>query len=59
MLPLKTHPVVSSTKDTNIEGFNELLDAMVEELVSNGWILQYKFVAVGAAFRVVRADEVC
>ena len=31
MLPLKTHPVVSSTKDTNIECFNQLLDSMVEE----------------------------
>ena len=57
MLPLKTHPVVSSTKDTNIECFKELLDAMVEEAICNGWILQYSFVAAETAFSVVRADE--
>ena len=59
MLSLKMHPVVSSTKDTNIECFNELLDVMVEEAIYNGWILQYSFVAAQTAFGVVRADEVC
>ena len=57
MLLLKTHPVVSCTKDTNIECFNELLDAMVEGAICNGWILQYSFVAAEIALGVVRADE--
>ena len=29
MLPLKMHPVVSSNKNTNVECFNKLLNAMV------------------------------
>ena len=57
MLPLKTYPVVSSIRDNNIGGYNKLLDAVVEEPVSNGWILIYSFVAAGIAFRVVRADD--
>ena len=56
MLPLKTHPVVGNTKDTNIECFTELLDSMVEP-DCNGWVLQHSFVAAGTALRVVSADK--
>ena len=39
MLQLKANPEVSGTKNTNVESIDELLDAMVEELVSNGRVL--------------------
>ena len=39
VLPLKAQPVVSSTKDTSLEGIIELVDAIVEEPVSDGRVL--------------------
>ena len=41
MLPLKAEPVVTGTKDSNIEGID---DAVVEEPVSDSWVLLDSFV---------------
>ena len=48
MLPLKAEPVVSVTKDPNIEGI-ELLDALIEELIGNGEdpLLQTYYIIAG------------
>jgi len=39
MLPLKAKPEIGSTENTNIESIDELLDAVMEEPVSNGRVL--------------------
>ena len=48
MLPLKVEPVVSGTKDSTVEGINELLDALIKEPVGNGGVLSDCFVASNA-----------
>ena len=59
MLPLKAKPEVSGTKNTNVESIDELLDAMVEEPVSNGRVLLEGLTVAGAEIGVVRTDESC
>ena len=59
VLPLITHPVVSSTKYTDIESINEFLDAMMEEPVSDGWVLHQCSVPAGAGVGVIGADQAC
>ena len=48
-----------STKNTNVESIDKLLDAMMEEPVSNGRVLLEGLAAAGAGIRVVRTDESC
>ena len=36
MLPLKAERVVGGTKDSSVEGINELYDTFIEEPVSDG-----------------------
>ena len=38
VLPLEPQPVVSSSKDSSVEGLEELYDSMVEEPVGEGWV---------------------
>ena len=45
MLPLEAEPVVTGTKDSGVEGIDELDDAVVEEPVSDGGVLLDGFVA--------------
>ena len=57
VLPLKAQPVVSSSKHTSVEDIDELVDAMMEEPVSNGRVL-YECCAAGrTGGGVMRADE--
>ena len=39
MLPTKHQPIVSGSKDSNVEGLDKLHDSMVEEPVCEGWVL--------------------
>ena len=39
VLPLKPKPVVSSSKDSNVECLEELHNSVVEEPVSEGWLV--------------------
>ena len=48
MLPLKVEPVVRGTKDSTVEGINELLDALIKEPVGSGGVLSDCFVASNA-----------
>ena len=57
MLQLKVYPVVGSTKHTNVESIDELLDAMMEEPVSNGWVLHQCSVSAGAGISVIGVDQ--
>ena len=59
MLPLKPEPEVGGTKNTNIEGIDELLDAMMEEPVRDGGVLLQGLAAAGAGVGVIWADEAC
>ena len=38
VLPLELQPVVSSSKDSSVEGLEDLHDSMVEEPVGEGWL---------------------
>ena len=54
VLSLEPQPVVSSSKDSCVEGLEELHDAMVEEPVREGW----DSLSAGCpGVRGVRADE--
>ena len=57
VLPLKAHPVVCDTKNTNIEGIDELLNAVMEEPVCNRWVLNHCSAAAGTGIRIIGADE--
>ena len=57
VLPLKAQPVVSSTQDTSVESINELVDAMVEEPVSDGRVLYDCCGAGRTGGGVMKADE--
>lgn len=57
VLPLKVHPVVCDTKNTDTESINELLNVVVEEAVCNGWVLDHCSAAAGTGIRIIRADE--
>ena len=39
VLPLKAEPEVSGTKNANVESVYKLLNTMMKEPVSNGWVL--------------------
>ena len=46
VLPLEPQPVVSSSKDSSVEGPEELHDSMVEEPVGEGWVVNDSLRAV-------------
>ena len=50
-------PVVSSSKDSSVEGLEELHDSMVEEPVGEGWVVDDSLGAGCPGVRVVGADE--
>lgn len=39
MLPLKAEPVISGTKNSNVEGSDEFLDTVIKEPVGSGRVL--------------------
>ena len=53
VLPLEPQPVVSSSKDSGVEGLEELHDSMVEEPVGEGWVVDD---SLGAGSPGVRVD---
>ena len=55
VLPLKVHPVVCDTKNTNIEGIDELLNVVMEEPICNGWVLNHCSAAAGTGIRIIGA----
>ena len=57
VLQLEPQPVVSSSKDSSVEGLEELHDSMVEEPVGDGWVVEDSLGACCPGVRVVRADE--
>ena len=57
MLPLKPQPVVSGTKDCNVEDLDELCDPVVEEPVRDGWVLDDCLGPGSSGVRVVKTDE--
>ena len=57
VLPLEPQPVVSSSKDSSVEGFEELHHSMVEEPVGEGWVVDDSLGAGCPGVRVVGADE--
>ena len=59
MLPLEAERVVGGTKDSSIEGINELYDTFIEEPVSDGGVLLDCFVASRTGVNIVRTDEAC
>ena len=57
VLPLKPQPVVRSSKDSNVEGLEELHDSVVEEPVcEGGWVVDDCLGSGSLGVRVVRAD---
>ena len=59
MLPLKSEPVVAGTKDSGVEGIDELDDAVIEEPVSDGGVLLDCLVASRVGVGIFRTDEAC
>ena len=57
MLPLEAERVVGGTKDSSVEGINELYDKFIAEPVSDGRVLLDCFVAGRAGVSIVRTDE--
>ena len=57
VLPLELQPVVSSSKDSSVEGLEDLHDSMVEEPVGEGWLVDDSLGAGCPGVRVVRAYE--
>ena len=55
VLPLEPQPVVSSPKDSGVEGLEELHDSMVEEPVGEGWVVDDSLGAGTPGVRVVGA----
>ena len=53
VLPLEPQPVVSSSKDSSVEGLEELHDSMVEEPVGEGWVVDDSLGAGCPGVRVV------
>ena len=57
VLPLKSQPVVSCSKDSYIESPEELHNSVVEEPVSKSWVLNDCLGSGSPGVRVVRTDE--
>ena len=53
MLPLKVEPVVSGSKDSDIDCIDEVLDVVIEAPISNGRVLLDCFAALRAGGRII------
>ena len=54
---VKTQPVVSSSKNTDIERVNEFLNPVVKEPVRDSWILLECSIAATARLWIIRRNE--
>ena len=57
MLALEMHPVVCNTQHPYIESIDKLQDSVIEEPISNSWILDDSLGTGRPGIRIFRADE--
>lgn len=57
VLPFKLQPVASDSKDSSIEGLDELHDSAIEEPVCEGWVFDDSIGTGRPGIGVIRADE--